>query len=204
MKYILPALSLALLIVPATASAQNAPPQPAGASSHGWPDRKNMLPMMQKAEQLRRQFRSQALSALSSQHRDAVGNIIGAMAVSASPDPRAAAQRIDGVLNDSERQAILSAKNSYETQSRALREQMRAQMAQQMGTAAPSPRPMRSPRPGSNDAGNVLMMALMPFGPGFGGMPGHGMHGGMPPNGMPPPGGPPPDPGANGGPPPQP
>jgi hypothetical protein len=203
MKSLLSALSLALLVAPATASAQNAPPQPSGTSSHGWPGRANMLPMMQKAEQLRREFRTQALAALSSEHRSQVGNIIGAMSVSASPDPRAAAQRIDGVLSDSERQAILSAKSSYETQRRALGEQMRAQMAQQMGSAAPSPRPMRSPRPGSNDAGSILMMALMPFGPGFGGMPGHGMRG-MSPNGMPPPGGPPPDPGANGGPPPQP
>jgi hypothetical protein len=200
MKYLFPALWLALLFVPAAASAQTPPSAPPAASSHGWPSRKNASPFFQKDADLRRQFRSQALSALSTEHRTAVGNIIGAMAVSASPDPRAAAQRIDALLSDSERQAILSAKGSYDSQRRALGEQMRAQMAQQNGTAAPTPRPMRSPRPGSNDAGNVLMMALMPGGPGSPGMRGRGMPP-MPPNGMPP-NGPPPDQGANGGPPP--
>ncbi|HEY3674372.1 MAG TPA: hypothetical protein VGK84_00110 [Candidatus Tumulicola sp.] len=205
MKYALPALSLALIILPATACAQNAPSAPASASASGqrWPGRAALAPFFKEEEQLRKDFRSKALSALSSSHRTTIGNIIGSLAVSSNPDPRAAAQRIDAVLSQSERQSILSARDSFEQSSRAVRERMRAQMAQQMNTAMPSPppHPMRTP---SNDAGRVLMMALSPFGSGMM-MHGHGMHD-MPPNGPPPNGAPPngPDGGQPGGAPPQP
>jgi hypothetical protein len=204
MKYVLPALSLALIILPATACAQNAPSatSPGSANGQRWPGRQALAPFFRQEEQLRKDFRSKALSALSTSHRTTIGNIIGALAVSSSPDPGAAAQRIDAVLSQSERQTILSARDSFEQSSRALHEQMRAQMAQEMNTALPSP-PPRTMRTPSNDAGRVLMMALSPFGSGM--MHGHGM-GGMPPNGPPPNGAPPngPDGGQPGGPPPQP
>jgi hypothetical protein len=191
MKYVLPALSLALIILPATACAQNAPPQPSSASASGqrWPGRQALEPFFRQEEQLRKDFRSKALSSLSESHRTAIGNIIGSLAVASSPDPSAAAQKIDALLSQSERQTILSARDSFEQSSRALREQMRSQMSQQMNTMRPSP-PPRQMRTPSNDAGRVLMMALSPFGSGMM-MHGRGM-GGPQPNG-PPPGGPPPD-----------
>jgi hypothetical protein len=203
MKYIVAALSLALIIGPASVSAQTAPPAPpAGANGHRWGANPAFAALFKQEEQLRRKFRSQTLSALSSSHRSEIGNIIGALAVSSNPDPRATAQRIDAVLSQSERQSILSARNSFEQSSRALRDQMRAQIAQRMNTAMPSPppRPKRTP---SNDAGQILMMSLSPFGPGFGMMHGRGMGGPgmMPPGGPPPNGAPPNGPPPGGGPP---
>src|SRR5580692_6399596 len=124
MKYVLPALSLALIILPATACAQNAPPQPSSASASGqrWPGRQALEPFFRQEEQLRKDFRSKALSSLSESHRTAIGNIIGSLAVASSPDPSAAAQKIDALLSQSERQTILSARDSFEQSSRALRE----------------------------------------------------------------------------------
>jgi hypothetical protein len=200
MRYLLLALSLALTIVPAAApAADNPAPPSSGASAQGWPGHNNFGPFMRQEEQLHKQFRSQALAALSTEHRNAIGGIIGSMAVSASPDPRAAAQQIDGVLSQSEQQAILSARNTFQQQSRALHDQMRSQMTQSGASPQGSPRPMRSPGPGWNDAGSVLLMALQP-GPGMHMMHGHGgPPNGASPNGPPPDGGPP-----NGGPPPRP
>jgi hypothetical protein len=205
MKYFVAALSLALIIGPAAVSAQVSSPAPApGANGHRWGANPAFAAFFKQEESNRKKFRSQVLSAVSSSHRAAIGNIIGSMAVSTTPDPRAAAQRIDALLSQSERQTILSARNSFEQSSRALRDQMRAKMAQQMNTALPSPppRPMRTP---SNDAGRVVMMALSPFGPGFGMHGGRGMGGpGMMPPGGPPPNGQPPNGPPPGGGPPQP
>jgi hypothetical protein len=210
MRYLLLALTLTLTIAPVAVTAADTPPSPppSGTSSHGW-KHGNFGAFMQQEMQLMQQFRTQALSALSSEHRSAIGGIIGTMAVSASPDPRAAAAQIDGVLNQSERQAILSARDSFKQQSLALHEQMRSQTAQQMPDAQSSPRPMRSPGPSWNDPGTILLMALTP-GSGMGmhgrggphGGPGGPLRGapppdgaapnGPPPNGTPPDGGPPP------------
>jgi hypothetical protein len=207
MRYLLLALTLTLTIAPVAVTAADTPPSPppSGTSTQNW-KHGNFGAFMQQEMQLQRKFRSQALSALSTEHRNAIGGIIGAMAVSASPDPHGAAAQIDGVLNQSERQAILSARDSFKQQSLALHQQMRAQMAQQMPDAQRSPRPMRSPGPGWNDPGSILLMALAP-GPGMG-MRGHGGPHGGPGQGAPPPdgaapNGPPPD-GTppNGGPPP--
>lgn len=206
MRYLLLALTLTLTIAPVAVTAADTPPSPPppGTSAQGW-KHGNFGAFMQQEMQLMRQFRTQALSALSTEHRNAIGGIIGAMAVSASPDPRAAATQIDGVLNQNERQAILSARDSFKQQSLALHQQMRAQMQQQMPGSQGSPRPMRSPGPNANDPGSILLMALAPgsgmrmmHGPG-------GPRGGPPPNGPPSdgamPNGPPPD---GGPPPPQP
>ncbi|HEY1681114.1 MAG TPA: hypothetical protein VGF98_05725 [Candidatus Tumulicola sp.] len=200
MRYLLLALTLTLTIAPVAVTAADTPPSPppSGTSSHAW-KHGSFGAFMQQEMQLRRQFRSHALSALSTDHRNAIAGIIGTMAVSASPDPRAAAAQIDGVLNQSERQAILSARDSFKQQSLALHQQMQSQMAQQMPGAQSSPRPMRTPGPSRNDPGSILLMALAPeSGMGM-------MHGGGGPHGWPggpPQGAPPPDGAAPNGPPP--
>jgi Spy/CpxP family protein refolding chaperone len=174
MRYLLLALTLTLTIAPVAVTAADTPPSPPppGTSAQDW-KHGPFGASMQQEMQLMRQFRTQALSALSSEHRNAIAGIIGTMAVAASPDPRAAAAQIDGVLNQSERQAILSARDSFKQQSLALHAQS-------------SPRPMRSPGPSWNDPGTILLMALTPGS-------GMRMHGhGPPPNGAPPDGGPPP------------
>jgi hypothetical protein len=192
MRYLLLALTLTLTIAPVAVTAADTPPSPPppGSSAHGW-NHGNFGAFLQQEMQLQRQFRSLALSSLSTDHRNAIAGIIGAMAVSASPDPRAAAAKIDGVLNQSERQAILSARDSFKKQTSALHQQMWSQMAQQSPGAQSSPRPMRSPGPSWNDPGSILLMALAP-GSGMRMMHGHGGPGGPPPNGPPPDGGPPP------------
>jgi hypothetical protein len=205
MKYFIAALSLALIVGPAAVSAQTAPSAPpSGASGHRWGGNPAFAAFFKQEESNRKKFRTQVLSAVSSSHRAAIGNIIGSLAVSTNPDPRTAAQRIDSLLSQSERQTILSARDSFEQSSRALRDQMRAKMAQQMNTSMPSPPPHPKWTP-SNDAGRIVMMALSPFGPGFGMHGGRGMGGpGMMPPGAPPPNGQPPSGPPPGGGPPQP
>lgn len=145
---------------------------------------------------LHARLRTQILGALSSAHRNSVGQVIGDLAVSASPDPGAAAKRIDDVLSSSERQAVLSAQTSFADQSRTLMQQMRTQLASEMPSPAPgAPRTMHA-MAGLNrmtaDAGTLVLtilsqrepMSLMMMHGGF------GMHGegpeGPPPDGPPP------------------
>ena len=148
MKHLWLALALALLAFPVAASAGD-PPAAAAPPMGAAPGRPAMTPAQRQAMfktftefrtkemALHTQLRSQILGALSPAHRSAVAQAIGDLAVSASPDPAAAAKRIDAALSPNERQAILSAHQSFAQQNRALMEQMRAQMASEM----PSPPP---------------------------------------------------------------
>lgn len=170
MKRLWLALALALFAFPAAAWADTSTPAPAP------PGHPAMTPAQRQAMfktfsefrtkeiALHKQLRSQILGAISSAHRSAIAQAIGDLAVSASPDPAAAARRIDAVLSSGERQAITSAQNSFAGQNRALMQQMRSQMASEM--PSPPPGAMHPMHAGagmsrmSNDAGTVVLMVL--------------------------------------------
>lgn len=200
MKRLSIALALALFAAPLAASADDATSAAAVA-----PDRPAMTPAQRQAMfktftsyrakevALHKQLRAQLLDALSPAHRTAVGNAIGALAVAASPDPAATAKQIDAVLSAAEQQSIVSASQSFAEQTRALRQQMGAELRNEMPSPPPGApaRPMRAtgshPHGNVTDAGALLLGMLGRSGrppmsmPGFGMPPGNRSPGGPPP-----------------------
>ncbi len=133
MKPALFALSLALLGVPAVASAQPAPPPDQGAPQarmHG-PENPQMRQMHAQMRQQEAQFRAGVLGSLSPANRQLLAGIAGQLAVSPNPDYKGAAARLDRALSANERNAILSAAQSFHQQMRAMHEQMMAQSGNQ-------------------------------------------------------------------------
>ncbi|MBD5655686.1 MAG: hypothetical protein IAI50_10995, partial [Candidatus Eremiobacteraeota bacterium] len=76
-------------------SAQDAPPpgSPDGGPPAGMPQ------MRAQTVQLRMETRSQMLAALTPQHLTLLGNVIGRLATSPTPDLQAAAQQLDSALS---------------------------------------------------------------------------------------------------------
>jgi len=198
MKQALLALVLGLAMLPAVAiadpgdsAAPSAPLSPAQRQQRA----AEFQAARQKAMQMHEQLRSQILGALSSDHRTAIANAIGEMAISASPDPAAAAKQIDGILSSSEQQKILELHGTFQKQMQTLMQQLHAQLARPSSTNGANEQRTMPAMPAMNDAGNVLLMVLT-HRPPMEMM--HDHHMPMAPGGPQPPGGPPPE-----GPPPQ-
>lgn len=132
---------LAALLSPVAALAQAAPPD---APPPGGPPSPEMRAQM---EQLRSQYKTAALNDLSADHRGKVQAIL-AQVQSGSLDPRDASEQIDGILSQSEAQAVLG-------EAQKMHDAMHKTMA---GSAPPHAGGMhRKP-----DAGRFLMMLSMP------------------------------------------
>lgn len=132
---------LAALLSPVAALAQAAPPDapPGGPPS----------PQMRaQFEQLRSQYKTAALNDLSADHRGKVQAIL-AQVQSGSLDPRDASEQIDGILSQSEAQAVLG-------EAQKMHDAMHKAMA---GGAPPHAGGMMRRKP---DAGRFLMMLSMP------------------------------------------
>ncbi|HEV2261575.1 MAG TPA: hypothetical protein VGR69_04735 [Candidatus Rubrimentiphilum sp.] len=123
------------------------------------PDFQMMRQNMQRHEALHRQFRANVLAALTPAHRSLLASLVGQLAIAPSPDPRAAAQRLDAALSSGERNAIAAAEQSFMAQQRSFRDQM-------MGRPSHAPRVARMMDPGEL----LLMLAIGhgPMEPGFG------------------------------------
>lgn len=207
MKRLWPALALAFLAIPIAAladdnsSAAATPPHPTLSPAQRQTMFKAAGEFRSKEMQLHQQLRSQVLGALSPEHRTAVANVIGQLAISASPDPGAAAKQIDALLSPSEQQHIVNADTSFRNQSRVLMQQMMAQVKSQL----PSP-PSSAEQPSGpprnqrivTDPGTIVLTTLNrgPMGlmmaHRFGMGPGEPPLGGPPPVSVPPPDNPPP------------
>jgi hypothetical protein len=169
-----------LAAVPALVFAQAQPPPP-GASGAPWPrpDFGRMRQNMQQQEAMHKQFRAKILGTLTPAHRNLLASIAGQLAVSTNPDPKAAIQKLDAALSSGEKQAILSAAQSFMSQQRAMREQAFAKM-RAANPNMPSPRPRPSGMQHTRrapDAGALLLMVAT-GGPGMMGPRGFG-HGGF-------------------------
>ena len=125
------ALAFALSVLPISALAQDSN-APAPTADQRQAIHQTFEQFRQQEEQLYQQMRYQMLSAMSPVHRRAVGALIGELAIASNPDPQAAARQLDGMLSGAERQRIIAAHTSYESQSHQLHEQMHEQLQRVM------------------------------------------------------------------------
>jgi hypothetical protein len=180
------ALGLALSILPVAALADDTsgppgPPPSPPTQAQRQAIEQTVHTFAQQEDRLHQQTRAQMLASITPAHRAAIANLIGQMAVSTNPQPETLARQIDTLLSQGEQQRILSADASYLQQSKALHEQMRAQvekdfpaMAQRAGNMHHDTVDRWSDHR-ANDAGSVLLRTLAPHhdmmigmhGPGF-------------------------------------
>ena len=160
------ALALALGVIPVTALGQDANAA-SPTSSQPQAVRQTFQQFFQQALLLHQQMRGQMLSALSPVHRRSVAAIIGQLAIAPNPDVMAAAKQLDATLSPAEQQRIISAGQSFATQSRQLRDQLRTQLQSEM-PAGEQPDFMKHASDGGImaphqlDAGTMLLMGLSP------------------------------------------
>ncbi|GEM_PF-2310776 len=99
------------------------------------------------------------LNALTPAHRTLLSNVVGQLAVSPTPDFRAAAQQLDSALSAGEKQSILNA----ETTARSQMRNAIAQMRSQSGRPGALPSPQATPQ---LDAGVILLRHALAVGRG--------------------------------------
>jgi hypothetical protein len=155
--------------VPAVAFAQQ---DPSGSPSPQM--REQMRANFQQIETLHKEYRAQVLGALTPAHKQLYASVVGNLAIAASPDPKAAAAKLDTALSTGEKTAILNADKQFRASMKAQMEQMRA--AHPWPSPSGSSRPRRSHTPRTPDAGRILL--AMAGGHGGMMMRGPGMRGG--------------------------
>ncbi len=128
----------------------------------------------QQMETLHKQYRAQVLGALTPAHKQLYATVVGNLAIAASPDPKAAASKLDAALSAGEKTAIINADKQFRASMKAQMQQMRA--AHPWPSPSGSPRPRRSHKPRTPDAGRILL--AMAGGHGDMKMRGPGMRGG--------------------------
>jgi hypothetical protein len=165
----------AALLTAAPAFAQNAPP-PGPANAPNPAMRQAFRQLRTQMESIRRTERTEILAALTPAHRSLLASIAGELTTNASPDYRAAAQRLDAALSANEKQRILQAAQTAREQARSLFESMRSQLPEPTGSRGEGPMRAgpffsREPRR-EEDAGRVLLGLMAPMGMGFGERPG--------------------------------
>lgn len=117
-----------------------------------------MHAQMQQMETLHKQFRAQVLAALTPAHKQLYAQIVGNLAIAASPDPRAAASQLDASLSASEKTAILNAHKQFASQMMAMHKQMMANHPWPKSSGSPWPHHSHGPRkPHTLDAGQILL-----------------------------------------------
>jgi len=136
MKYAILALSLALALGPVAVLADDNNAPPPGPPQLTQAQRENLEKTFEtyhtQMEQLHAQLRTQVLSSISPAHRTTIAGIIGNLAISSNPDPKAAARQIDTLLSQGEQQRIVGLHNTFHAQVEKLHQQMRAQLESQM------------------------------------------------------------------------
>jgi len=180
-------VSLALAVAPATVFAQTTTTTTTTAAPAL--DRRPPLTAAQRSamQQLRAEFqqsrmqtRARLLAALTPAHRTAVANVVGQLALTTNPNPKAAAQALDAILAPAEKTSIVNIAAAERSNTQALMQQQRsifeasmtadqkAQMAQRetqrQAYMASHPRTAHVPDPGA-----IVLRTLGSFGgPGYG------------------------------------
>jgi hypothetical protein len=125
----------AVLATPLAALAQSGPP----------PDGQGPPPEIRaKMEQLRASIRTEALTALSADHRKAVQAVLDQVASGKLKDAREAAKQIDAIVTPDETKAVLATRD-------ALRNEMRGMMGPPPGGAPQGGPPQGGPPQGGGD-----------------------------------------------------
>jgi hypothetical protein len=159
--------------VPAIALAQQDP----GQSSQ---TRSQMRANFQQMETLHKQYRAQVLGALTPAHKQLYASVVGNLAIAASPDPRAAAAKLDAALSSGEKTAIINADTQFRTAMKAQRDQWLAAHPRPSPSGSPWPKRSGGPhKPRTPDAGRILLgmangrggMMMGPHRGGWGGPP---------------------------------
>jgi len=119
MKYIALIGLVVSLGMAAPALAQYQPPSPA--------QQQQFDQMHAQMRQIRANERTQALNALSPQHRAMLSTMAGQLATSSNPNIDAAAARLDAILTPAEKQGVMNAVQNARAQQRSLFANMRAQ-----------------------------------------------------------------------------
>lgn len=121
---------------------------------------------MKKIRAAQQATKAKMFGSLSAAHRAYVANVIGNLAISSKPNPKAAIAQIDAMLTASEKTAVVNVHAAGVKQLRALGKQLRDQMQGQWKASGASPRPMWSHRPmhrmhkpRTPDAGAFLLQA---------------------------------------------
>lgn len=180
MKKSLLALALAVSMIPITALADDDHMPPNVTPAQRQAIQQTFQRFMSQEMQMHQQMRWQILQSLTPIHRRAVAATIGDLAIAANPDPEAAAKRIDAMLSPGERQRVISAHNTFRSQSMQLHDQMRAELRSEMPADMQShfmnhdeSREKEEAARRPMDAGTILLHVLSPHG-----MMGMGEHGG--------------------------
>ncbi len=156
LKQIATALIVASFSVPpAVAFAQNGAPPAPGAAPPRYSDRGPMSQVRGQVENIRRQERDKVLAALTPAHRQLLATIAGQMAISQSPDPRAAAAQLDAALTPGEKQTVLAAHRDAVSQIHAIFQQY---MQSQQQSGATKPPRMEHRAPHRLTAGDIVLM----------------------------------------------
>jgi hypothetical protein len=160
------ALALALSVIPVAARADDAaPPQLTPAQRQAMQQTFERFATQEK--QLHQQMRAQILTAMTPVQRRAVAATIGDLAIEPNPDPVAAAKRLDAILSPGERQRIIAAHSTFQSQSRQLHDQMRTELTSEMPADMQSrfanhQKDEHEMAPRQLDAGTLLLRVLVP------------------------------------------
>jgi hypothetical protein len=107
---------------------------------------------------LHQQYRAQVLGALTPAHKQLYASVVGNLAIAASPDPRAAAAKLDAALSTSEKNAIINADTQFRTAMKSQMEQWRAAHPRPSPSGSPWPKRSGGPRKTRTpDAGRILL-----------------------------------------------
>jgi hypothetical protein len=165
MKRAAATLSLALLVIPALALADDGPPPPGPAlTTQNTQLHSAMRQARSQMEQMHQQARAQMLGALSAAHRQLLANIAGQLAIAVTPDREAAARQLNAALSPAEQQSIVRIHTNLRAQSKAMMESLRSQFeaANPNGGANGGPEHQNRPMPNMmqrppQDAGHILL-----------------------------------------------
>jgi len=109
------------LVTIAFAAALAALPVASFAQTTGTPNlRRDFEQIHTQMQQIHQAERAQILAALTPAHKALVANVIGELAISATPDYDAAAKRLDAALSAGERQGVLNAAATARAKSTAI------------------------------------------------------------------------------------
>src|SRR5579875_1752962 len=158
-KHWLQTVSIICALAFCATSALAQTPSPGPSASPGPGRFQAMRQMRQQMRQIETQARTQMLNALTPAHRTLLSNVVGQLAVSPTPDFRAAAQQLDSALSAGEKQSILNA----ETTARSQMRNAIAQMRSQSGRPGALPSPQATPQ---LDAGVILLRHALAVGRG--------------------------------------
>lgn len=120
---VLPTLALAL--IPAVAGAQPMAPN-AGPPALSQQQQAQLSQLRAQVKQNHVELRSRIIASLTPAQRTQFANIVGQLALTPNPDPRAAVQAVDNILTPAEKQSVLALASSERSSTKSIEQQERS------------------------------------------------------------------------------